>query len=91
MGNREVVESSPRGQDVGGLIEQLSALGVRLSAEDGELRVRAPRGALTSELRIRLAAQKAQLIARLRQPAAGAASSWPIIAPATQERNLPFP
>jgi amino acid adenylation domain-containing protein len=73
------------------LIEQLSALGVRLSAEGDELRVSAPRGALTSELRTRVAAQKPQLLARLRQPAGRPASSWPAIVPATEERYLPFP
>ena len=40
MGDREVLDSPPREQDVGRLIEQLSALGVRLSAEGDELSVR---------------------------------------------------
>ena len=91
MGDRKAVGSLLVEQEVGRLIEQLSALGVRLSTEGDELSVSAPRGALTSELRGHLAAQKAQLIARLRQPAAEPASPWPVIVPATQERYLPFP
>jgi len=89
VGDREAV--GKREQDLGLLIEQLSALGVRLSAEGDELSVSAPRGALTSELRARLASRKAQLIDRLRQPAARPASPWPVIVPATEERHLPFP
>ena len=89
MGDREAVDE--REQDLGSLIEQLSALGVRLSAEGDELSVSAPRGALTSELRARLASQKAQLIGRLRQPAARPASPWPVIVPATEDRYLSFP
>jgi hypothetical protein len=44
------------------LLGQLSKLGVRLRVEDGELRVSAPQGALTPELREQLKDSKADLL-----------------------------
>lgn len=47
------------------LIAELSALGVRVKAEDGQLRVRAPKGAVTPALKEQLALHKPELIALL--------------------------
>lgn len=63
------------------LLDRLSALDVRLWAEDGQLRFTAPKGVIQGELRETLLAQKAALIARLSDPAQG--ESYP--AAPTQE------
>ncbi len=47
------------------LIETLSASGIRLSATDSMLKVDAPAGVLTAELKTELAAHKAELLALL--------------------------
>ncbi|PZX36199.1 hypothetical protein LX97_03485, partial [Nonlabens dokdonensis] len=44
------------------LITQLSELGVQLREENGELKVAAPKGALTPELINRIKAEKQQLL-----------------------------
>lgn len=48
------------------LYANLKAAGVELSVEDGNLRVRAPKGALTDDLRQAIKAHKAALLERLR-------------------------
>ena len=47
------------------LLTRLQKLGVRLWAEGGELKVSAPKGVLTAELRDALKAKKAELLALL--------------------------
>jgi hypothetical protein len=47
------------------LLDALSAAGVLLAVEDGRLRIDAPAGALTPELRAALAEHKAALLAHL--------------------------
>ena len=47
------------------LLADLGARGVTLAAEDGQLKVQAPKGALTPALRDALAAHKPALLARL--------------------------
>ncbi len=50
------------------LLAELSSLGIRLAAEDGRLRVNAPKGALTDELKARIAARKSELLELLSRP-----------------------
>ena len=52
--------------DLGELDRELSRAGIKLSANGEDLRVRAPKGALTAELRQALKANKAELLLRLR-------------------------
>jgi hypothetical protein len=54
-------------------VSHLRALGVQLWAEDNRLRVNAPEGVLTPELRAELARRKTELVAFLRQLASVAA------------------
>jgi thioesterase domain-containing protein len=54
----------------GELLERLRALDVRVWAEDGKLRVNAPSGALSAELRSALQERKAELLAFFAQAAA---------------------
>src|SRR4051812_23962183 len=49
------------------IVAELAARNIKLQVEDGRLRVNAPRGALTPELRDVLSARKDDLIALLRQ------------------------
>ena len=48
------------------LLAELEKYGIKLSAEGDKIRFTAPAGALTPELRSRLAAGKAEIIAYLR-------------------------
>lgn len=66
------------------LINELDALGILLWAEGGQLRFRAPAGALTDEHRALLTSHKKELIARL-SPETGALRTDP------QHRHDPFP
>ena len=52
------------------LLQRLAALKVRLEADDGSLRVRAPKGVLTDELRQEIAERKQELLFWLSQHAA---------------------
>jgi hypothetical protein len=52
------------------LLRELEARGIALDAVHGQLRVRAPRGALVAELRTRLQACKAELLTLLESRAA---------------------
>jgi amino acid adenylation domain-containing protein len=72
------------------LLHELAQRGVRLETESGQLRIRAPKGALTEELRHALAAHKTELLRRL---GAGGADeeALPRIAPVPEDRYAPFP
>src|SRR5262249_6919076 len=74
------------------LLSELAQLGIKLSAEGEQLRLRNPKGALSPELRDRIVEQKESILALLRkgsteEPVAG----WAPIAPAPQDRHLPCP
>lgn len=60
------------------LIDDVQARGIELWAESGQLRLRAPKGALTEDVRERLVANKAAILAFLHQ--ASAAPTVPAIA-----------
>jgi amino acid adenylation domain-containing protein len=63
------------------LLSELRQLGISLALEDGQLRVRAPRGAMSPELQGRVRAQKAVLVDLLRSTAATAAPAIPVSIP----------
>ncbi|MEM8536036.1 MAG: condensation domain-containing protein, partial [Chloroflexota bacterium] len=71
------------------LLAQLQQRGIKLWVSDGELRYRAPRGALTQELRANLAAHKAQVLAFLHQADHVKHTTLPPIKPC--KRNGPAP
>jgi amino acid adenylation domain-containing protein len=75
----DVAGSGAAATGVGQLVAELESLGVRLSAEGGDLRISAPRGAVDAGLRARLAAGKADLLehARARATAAGPIPALP--------------
>ena len=63
-----------------GVLERLSVAGIRLGAQDGQLQVDAPKGAVTAEIRALLVAHKADLLRAL-EGAGGNASSAPTVVP----------
>jgi amino acid adenylation domain-containing protein len=60
------------------LIARLHALDARLSAHSGRLRVSAPKGALSAELRRELASRKKEILASLRRGAVSSTGDPPI-------------
>lgn len=72
------------------LIQELAGRGVRLGVEQGQLRVRAPKGVVDDALRTRLASHKAELIAWLERDAAGE-DRLPTVVPDPARRHEPFP
>ena len=73
------------------LLAELSARGVQLWAEGDHLRLRAPKAALTPELREVLAERKAELLTLLRrQNAATQATTAPLV-PVPRDGDLPLP
>jgi amino acid adenylation domain-containing protein len=52
---------------VGDILAELGALGVRLSVEDGRLKVNAPKGTLTDKLRAEVSTHRDGIITRLRE------------------------
>jgi amino acid adenylation domain-containing protein/non-ribosomal peptide synthase protein (TIGR01720 family) len=71
-------------------VSHLRALGVQLWTEDNRLRVNAPEGVLTPELRAELARRKAELIAFLRQAGDAVQATEPTIHPAPRGSGLPL-
>jgi pyochelin synthetase len=73
------------------LLADLSRRGVTLWAEGEELRVRAPRNALTDATRTTLKERKDEILAALRERAADRPVAIPKITPAPEDVGLPFP
>ena len=74
------------------LIASLSQKGVKLWADMDQLRIRAPKGVLTPELRDLLSLHKDDLIRLLRESAAEPVDAGlPRITPRPEERHEPFP
>jgi len=70
------------------LLADLERQGIRIGLrEDGQLKVRAPKGALTAEVRDRLVAHKPTLLAWLRSRSG---STRPSITPVPRDRPLPL-
>jgi epothilone synthetase B len=72
------------------LIASLSERGIELSADGDHLRVRAPKGVITTELRDELARHKDELLRRL-ATRVEVESALPLITPRPDERYAPFP
>ncbi len=72
------------------LLAELTQKGIKLWMEDDQLRVRSPKGMLSSQLREQLAQSKAELLLMLRQNQVNACE-LPVIQPAPEHRYQPFP
>ncbi len=72
------------------LLAELTQKGIKLWVEDDQLRVRSPKGMLSSQLRQQLAQSKAELLLMLRQNQVNACE-LPVIQPAPEHRYQPFP
>ncbi|MRG97806.1 non-ribosomal peptide synthetase [Polyangium spumosum] len=72
------------------LLTDLAQQGIKISASGEQLQVQAPKGALTAELRERIARNKAELLTLLREDPLDAQGRAQIV-PAPAERHLPFP
>ncbi|MEM7125055.1 MAG: amino acid adenylation domain-containing protein [Chloroflexota bacterium] len=72
------------------LLDQLGQLNITLRAEDGQLRIQAPQGAFTPELRSLVAQYKGEILAHLQQTNSEPTSLPPIV-PSLKERYEPFP
>ena len=73
------------------LLADLKQQNIQLWTEDDQLRIRAPRGVLTPELREQLALHKSDLLRLLRSQRNDRPRSMPEIIPAPAKRNEPFP
>ncbi len=73
------------------LLNELSRRGIELRTEGDQLRYRAPKGALTSDLRSRIDAHRSELLAALRTSREPAVPHLPRVLPAPEERHQPFP
>lgn len=72
------------------LLQELSARGVKLQQQGDQLKIRAPKGALTAELRQRLADEKPQILDWFEQHRSDQ-ESLPTITPDLNNRYQPFP
>src|SRR6476620_8636423 len=70
-------------------LAELAQRGVKLWAEDGQLRYRAPKGALTPELRDELVLHKVELVKLLQKKSNASDTSIPQVS-ASLRRNLPL-
>ncbi len=74
------------------LLGELAQRGIRLSAQGNQLQLRAPKGALTPDLREQLAVQKGEILRLLHARAdLERLSVLPQIVPDTRARHEPFP
>ena len=70
-------------------LKELNTQGIKLWVEEGNLRFRAPQGALTPALRAEVTARKAELLTLLQE--VNRDSHLPMIVPAPADRHRPFP
>ena len=73
------------------LLAELNKLGIRLQLENEDLRVNAPQGALTDELRQALRLYKAQIVSLLQSRLSTEHSPLPQLVPDPDRRAEPFP
>jgi pyochelin synthetase len=74
------------------LLEDLAQLGVKVAADDGQLKLSAVRGVLTDELRQRVQASRDEIVRRLQAVGPEGADRTPVrIAPQPQADGSPFP
>jgi pyochelin synthetase len=75
-----------------GLLQELARLGVKLSSDGENLKVKAAKGVLSVDLQKQLKAQKEEIIGLLsRSQAAREKKRLPAIQPQTVDRSIPFP
>lgn len=72
------------------LLDQLKQRNVTLRAENGQLRIQAPQGVFTPELRTQIGQYKEEILAYLQREGRGATKLPPIV-PNPKERYAPFP
>ncbi len=72
------------------LLNTLSSRGVQIEVANGQLRIQAPKGVLTNELRLALAQHKTDLLHRL-QAGGQHEEALPQIQPVPADRHAPFP
>ena len=77
--------ASPNDQSLTVLLDDLRRAGIELHAEDGRLRFRAPRGALTPELRERLTVHRDEILERLQR------KDRPLLKAHPEDAEAPFP
>lgn len=73
------------------VLHQLAGHNIKLWAEGDQLRVQAPKGAMTPALRDLLTTSKAELLAWLQSSGHDADNALPPIVPQPEERHQPFP
>ena len=74
------------------LLTELAEVGVQLSVEDGRLKVRSPKGALTPDLKGRLGEHKDEILRLLGEEAAHSErTEFPTIVPDVEHLHEPFP
>jgi amino acid adenylation domain-containing protein len=61
---------------VAGILAELGASGIRLSVDDGRLKVNAPKGALNDALKTAIASHREEIIARLRTARSQGSEHW---------------
>ncbi|MEZ4732265.1 MAG: condensation domain-containing protein [Caldilineaceae bacterium] len=72
-------------------LQLLLQQGVELWVEEGKLRIRAPQGVLTPDLRRELTERKAELVARLQRSTQENMLPLPLLTPAPEMLHDPFP
>lgn len=75
------------------ILSQISSQNIKLWTEGDELKISAPKGTLTKEIRDLLSQNKLELVGLLRQKSSNitATPSLPSVIPAPEERYQPFP
>jgi hypothetical protein len=76
--------------DITDLLTELRGLGVSISFENDDLRLKAPKGTLTAELRSELSARKPEIIAFLRKAKAAAHQLPPSLVPGPRPERIPL-
>ena len=73
------------------LLQQLDQQGIHLACEGDSLKVSAPKGALTAEIKQALGQHKADLLAWLTQRQKPVEDAWPLCVPDLAQRHQPYP
>ena len=73
------------------LLQELRTRGITVSVVDGRLKIQAPNGSLSPELRDRLAAHKQSILQWLHDSAQAQTMALPTCVPDTDNRHEPFP
>ncbi|NEP80319.1 MAG: AMP-binding protein [Okeania sp. SIO3B3] len=71
------------------VLSQISSQGIKLWAEGDELKIRAPKGALTTEIRDLLSKNKSELLQLLQQKSSSASATSVPLVPVGRDQDLP--